>query len=118
MSGDRARAHLYERLDEIVGTNAADALRGYLPLVGWADVATKHDLNQVEQRLDARIDAKVDQLEAKLTARMDQTDARLEALEHRLMAAMERGLRQGLVATFGAMVALLTIATLVVDLLR
>jgi hypothetical protein len=29
-----------------------------LPPVGWADVATKHDLDVLEQRLEARLEAR------------------------------------------------------------
>jgi len=56
----------------------AETLFGYLPPVGWADVATKHDLLQLEERLNARIDAVE-----------ERQDARMEALEHRLIARMD-----------------------------
>lgn len=132
---DRARAHLYERLDQALGTDAADSLMDHLPPVGWADVATKHDLNQLELRLEMRIDARMDALDAKLSARMDQLDARtdqldarfdhlethvdlrIDALEQRLAAALERGIRQGMLATIGAVVTLLTIAAVLTQLL-
>jgi hypothetical protein len=63
-----------------------------LPPVGWADVATKHDLAALEQRLDLRL-AMIDQ----------RIDAKLESVEHRLEARMERGFRQVL-ATVSALV--------------
>ena len=51
-----ARHHLYEaartgRWDD----NAAEALMSLLPPVGWADVATKHDLRALEDSLRGEI---------------------------------------------------------------
>jgi hypothetical protein len=43
-----------------------------LPPVGWADVATKRDLDALEQRLDTRFEA---------------IGIRVESMEHQLMAA-------------------------------
>ena len=45
-----------------------------LPPVGWGDVATKHDLDQLEQRLELRVNANVDR--------------RLSELQHRLSTQM------------------------------
>ena len=87
---ERSRAELYERLDDAVGTDAADTLMGYLPPVGWADVATKTDL----QHLEARIDARIDGLDASIDGRL-----------HRLEASVERALRQTVLALVAAMVA-------------
>jgi hypothetical protein len=50
--------------------------------VGWADVATKHDLLQLEARMDLRFEA---------------IDLRFESMEHRFEAKLERGLRTTLV---------------------
>ena len=82
-SDERARVALYERLDEALGRDNADTLMGYLPPVGWADVATKHDVLAVEQRMDLRFDS----------------------LEHRLEAQFERALRQVVLALVAAMIA-------------
>jgi hypothetical protein len=55
---ERSRQKLSRRLEEVLGSEEAAVLMEYLPPVGWADVATKRDL-----------------------------DLKLEALEHKLMAS-------------------------------
>jgi len=46
--------------------------------VGWADVATKHDLLALESRVDGRFEI---------------VDGRFETLEYKLLGTMERELR-------------------------
>jgi hypothetical protein len=41
---ERSRHELYQRLEQVLGTQEADTMMELLPPVGWADVATKHDL--------------------------------------------------------------------------
>ena len=50
---ERARHELYLRLEQQIGAEAATTLMEYLPPVGWADVATKRDLDQLADRLRA-----------------------------------------------------------------
>jgi hypothetical protein len=50
---ERARHQLYLRLEEHLGAEAATTLMGYLSPTGWADVATKRDLDQLGDRLRA-----------------------------------------------------------------
>jgi len=50
---ERARHQLYLRLEEQLGAEAATTLMEHLPPVGWADVATKRDLDQLADRLRA-----------------------------------------------------------------
>jgi hypothetical protein len=52
-----------------------------LPPVGWADVATKHDLLALEGRMDARFES--------LEGRMD---AKLDTLEYKILGEMHREL--------------------------
>jgi hypothetical protein len=42
---EESRHHLYIRLEEILGAEEATTLMEYLPPGGWADVATKRDLD-------------------------------------------------------------------------
>ena len=48
---ERSRHELYLRLAETLGPDAATTLMEHLPPVGWADVATKRDLDQLADRL-------------------------------------------------------------------
>ena len=48
---ERARHELYDRLESSIGEEATATLMGYLPPVGWADVATKADLAALEHKL-------------------------------------------------------------------
>ena len=42
---ERSRHDLYVRLEGLLGAEAAETLMEHLPRVGWADVATKRDLD-------------------------------------------------------------------------
>jgi hypothetical protein len=79
---ERSRLQLAEALKRALGDEEGITLMELLPPVGWADVATKHDLGFVGARIDA--------LEAHL-------DARFESFEHRMDAKFEKGFRQVIV---------------------
>ena len=84
---ERARHQLFQKLEEELGANAAATLMGFLPPVGWADVATKHDVVMMKEDLR--------QLEERM-------GLRFEALEHKLTAGFERGLRRQTWAVMGS----------------
>jgi len=77
---ERARHELFSRLESVLGPDAAETLMTHLPPVGWADVATKHDLQQLEARLDQRFEL-VDQ-------RFELVDQRFELFEQRTLATL------------------------------
>jgi hypothetical protein len=54
---ERTRHDLFVKLEGILGADDANTLMEHLPPVGWADVATKRDLDNLETRVDARFDA-------------------------------------------------------------
>jgi hypothetical protein len=56
---ERRRHEMYSGLEEHLGAKVADALMQHLPPVGWADVATKQDLDALEARLELKIDASI-----------------------------------------------------------
>ena len=86
MSIDERKRHaLYERLDDVLDEAHADTLMELLPPVGWADVATKRDLDLLGNELDLKLEA----MEARLTSRF--------------AAELHGALRQHLWAILGAL---------------
>jgi hypothetical protein len=47
------RHDMHQRLREVLGEKQAATLMEHLPPVGWADVATKRDLEMLELRFEA-----------------------------------------------------------------
>lgn len=61
---ERTRHELYLRLEEALGPESATTLMEYLPPVGWADVATKRDLESLATKHD------VERLRADISAEL------------------------------------------------
>ena len=83
---ERARHELFLRLEQVLGPESAETLMEMMPPVGWADVATKRDLDALEQRMGLRFEL-VDQRFAALDERFGALDQRFDASEQRLLAA-------------------------------
>lgn len=78
MIDERARHELYLAVEEVLGTQRADTLMALLPPVGWADVATKEDLHQLEARLITAGESRFGQVDRRF-AEVDHRFALLEA---------------------------------------
>lgn len=89
---ERARHELFLRLEAALGPESAETLMEMLPPVGWADVATKRDLDALEERMSLRFSS---------------VDQRFETSEHKLLA----GFRAELLATVGAQSTLMSAQT-------
>jgi hypothetical protein len=101
---EETRHHLFQRLEEVLGPEEATTLMEHLPPVGWADVATRRDIDALAVATKRAIDelaASTSRDIAQLAAstnrdriELGQT-LRLEmvALEARITGRLERELR-------------------------
>jgi len=120
---EKSRHELYRRLEEILGPEEANTLMEHLPPVGWADVATKDDLQQFESRvdtkidsLDARLSGRFDSLDAQLSGRIGDVESGLRIEIANLSTEMHSTLRTNSYLTIGAMAALVTLISAVASL--
>jgi len=90
---ERSRHQLFRRLDEVLGPDQAATLIDHLPPVGWADVATKRDLDALELRLDQRfalIDERFDHMAGSFDQRFALIDQRFDHMAGSFEARFDR----------------------------
>ncbi|MGH8897615.1 MAG: hypothetical protein ACRDZ4_11465 [Egibacteraceae bacterium] len=125
--GERARHELFGQLEDVLGAEHAVTLMEHLPPVGWADVATKHDLSAeiglvrcdlaaLKERLDLRIDglrrelgaeigsvrlelgAEIGSVRQELGAEIGSVRSDMNAMKQEIIALLRAELSSGLTA--------------------
>jgi uncharacterized protein (DUF3084 family) len=86
---ERDRHHLHTLAAEVMDDRAAEALMGYLPPVGWADVTRTRDLDALDERMELRFDIVAQRFDA-VDRRFDAVDRRFEVVDRRFDAMEQR----------------------------
>lgn len=114
---ERARHELHRKLEEVLGPEEAATLMSHLPPVGWADVATKHDLAQLEERVNMRfdmVDRRFEAIDQRFDSMEERIDGKLAQLEGRIYDRMAQQSATFLRATVLSVVgSVLTVSSLV-----
>ena len=87
---EETRHHMFQALERQLGAEEAATLMEHLPPVGWADVATKQDLDHLATvtradiaNLGTVLGARIDMLATVLGARIDTHDGRFDQVDRR-----------------------------------
>ncbi len=83
---ERSRLQLAEAAKRLLGDDEGITLMELLPPVGWADVATRHDVLALDRRFvefEQRFDAKLETLEHRMTSHFERA---LRSVEVRMMS--------------------------------
>jgi hypothetical protein len=115
ISEDR-RHEMYEGLIEALGRERATTLMEHLPPVGWADVATKRDLDQQTLVLRRDMEAEFGKVRAELGSEIASVRTEIASLRTEIAAAetrVERSItEQSRVFVIAALTSNATLATL------
>lgn len=76
---EESRHHLYQRPEAVLGPAEAAVLMEHLPPVGWADVATKRDLDVLRRDMEMRFE-RVDERFADVDRRFNEVDRRFDEM--------------------------------------
>jgi hypothetical protein len=72
---EASRHEMHRKLEEVLGAQVANTVMEHLPPVGWADVATKRDLDALSVLFETKLDAQSLLFEARLDAGLARVSA-------------------------------------------
>lgn len=116
---EETRHRMHVKFEEVVGPDVAVTLMEHLPPVGWADVATKHDLDHQTALLRLELqtemaDLRTEIAELRTELRTEMADLRTEMAE--LRAELDRRFQRLLLQLIGSMAAMFTLMLVVTRL--
>ena len=107
---EQQRHGLFTWFEEQMGPERTAVLMELISSAGASELATKHDLRGLEQRVEA-LDARFEALEAQLDARFDAQDARFDARLEAMRSATLRTAGTWLFASQAAVITAIGVAT-------
>lgn len=102
---ERTRHLMYLGLEEKLGTEVTDSLMQHLPPVGWADVATRHDLEGQVLLLRTDLEAQIGRLRTDLEAQIAALRFEMNLLRSDLLREISESSQRNLRWTVGAVLA-------------
>ena len=91
---EASRFQLRTAIGQILDEEAADTLMELLPPVGWADVATKTDLQHLRDEMQADIKNLRDELKGDIRNLRDELKGDMHALQLTIEATLEKRLHE------------------------
>ena len=85
---EEARYHLHQQLDDAVGEQGANTMMELLPPVGWADVATKRDLDQQSELLELMVRTEIAGVRTEIAGVRADFEHSLRRMQTVLLSAM------------------------------
>jgi len=85
-------------LRQALGDDVTTILMKHLPPTGWGDVATVHDVANLETRVDARFN----EFDTRINGRIDKLEERIDGLDNKMTVQFE-SLRNEIVVLRGSM---------------
>ena len=79
---EKSRHDLHSKLEDVLGAEPAGTLMAMLPPVGWADVATKRDLDALQHATSKDIE----NLRVAISKDFEAMDHKMTAMEHKMTA--------------------------------
>lgn len=107
MIDEGARFALHRRLSEVLGEDPAVTLMSHLPPSGWSDVATRHDIARLEERI-GRLDERMDRLEARFAPFEQHVDERIQGALRTYITTTIAAVFASALTTLGIVLGMLT----------
>jgi hypothetical protein len=95
---EASRHEMHMKLEEVLGAQVANTVMGHLPPVGWADVATKRDLDAQHVLFELKLDAGLNRVSAEIARSSAELSDRLRTQTLVMCTTLIAGM--GVVAAF------------------
>lgn len=108
---ERARQHMFQKLDEALGPEAAGTMMEHLPPVPWNELATKQDIAQLATATKQDLAREIAQLATSTKYEFAQLATEIQQVEERMSLRQERSEERLLAAFRGELITAVTAQT-------